>query len=68
LPSFLTSDPTLKQVVSHTWEAGIRGGMPSYASARESWSWSIGLFHTLNDNDITEPVERYRAQLICKCR
>ena len=52
LPSFLVSDPPLKQVVSHTWEAGIRGGTPSVD--RQGLSWSLGLFRTLNSDDITE--------------
>ena len=52
LPSFLTSDPPLKQVVSHTWEAGVRGGTPTVA--RDGLSWSIGLFRTLNTDDIAQ--------------
>ena len=54
LPSFLTSDPPLKQVVSHTWEAGIRGGTPSGSASRENWTWSLGLFRTLNTDDIAQ--------------
>jgi len=46
LPSSLSSDPpTLKQVVSHSYEAGLRG----------SWnalSWTAGLFRTDIDDDI----------------
>lgn len=54
LPSFLTSDPPLKQVVSHTWEAGVRGGTPASAASKENLAWSLGLFRTLNTDDITE--------------
>ncbi len=52
LPSFLTSDPPLKQVVSHTWEAGFRGENTNI-TAHEKVSWSLGYFRTLNDDDIT---------------
>lgn len=53
LPSFLTSDPPLKQVVSHTWEAGFRGEKVDILS-HEKVSWSLGYFHTLNSDDITD--------------
>jgi iron complex outermembrane receptor protein len=50
LPSALASDPpTLKQVVSHTWEAGLRGRQ-SIAGA--ALTWKAGLFRTDVDNDI----------------
>lgn len=52
LPSFLTSDPPLKQVVSHTWEAGFRGE-DTNVLAHQKISWSLGYFRTLNDDDIT---------------
>ncbi|MBS0232070.1 MAG: TonB-dependent receptor [Proteobacteria bacterium] len=53
LPSFLTSDPPLKQVVSHTWEAGFRGEDTNILS-HEKISWSLGYFRTENDDDITD--------------
>jgi len=47
LPNDFASDPDLKQVVSKTFEVGVRG----------SWNdqvliWNIDLFHTINNNDI----------------
>ena len=50
LESFLTADPPLQQVVSHTWELGLRGKMDGYS--RERFEWSAGLFRALNTNDI----------------
>ncbi len=49
IESFLVADPPLDQVVSHTWEAGIRGERTQGA---ESLQWSAGLFRTLNTDDI----------------
>ena len=49
LPSFLTNDPPLKQVVSQTWEAGVRG---EKTSGTERLNWSVGFFRSLNINDI----------------
>lgn len=51
LPSFLTSDPPLKQVVSHTVEAGFRGEKTDILAAQKI-AWSIGYFRTLNTDDI----------------
>ena len=50
IESFLTGDPPLKQVVSHTWEAGLRGDFQP--SLRERGDWSFGLFRALNTDDI----------------
>jgi len=50
IESFLTGDPPLKQVVSHTWESGLRGQMSSWGNQRVDWS--LGLFRTLNVDDI----------------
>ena len=50
LESFLTADPPLDQVVSHTWELGLRGQLAGYNNQR--LEWSAGLFHALNTNDI----------------
>jgi iron complex outermembrane recepter protein len=49
IESFLVADPPLDQVVSHTWEAGIRG---EHKRGNESLQWSAGLFRTLNTDDI----------------
>jgi iron complex outermembrane receptor protein len=50
LESFLTADPPLDQVVSHTWELGLRGQMQGYS--KERFEWSAGLFRALNTDDI----------------
>ena len=50
IESFLTDDPPLKQVVSHTFETGFRGEHKSYDGQR--LSWSLGYFRTLNTDDI----------------
>lgn len=52
LPSFLTFDPPLKQVVSYTWEAGFRGEKTDIL-AHQKVSSSLGYFRTLDDDDIT---------------
>ena len=51
IESFLTSDPPLKQVVSHTWETGLRGTVTNWNNS-ERYDWGVGLFHTLNADDI----------------
>jgi outer membrane receptor protein involved in Fe transport len=45
LPNALAGDPPLAQVVTRTWEAGLRGG-------RRGFSWSAGLFRGTNSNDL----------------
>ncbi len=53
LPSSLSADPpTLHQVVSHTWEAGLRGGFTTPAIGTGKFTWNAGLFRTDVDNDI----------------
>lgn len=51
LDNFLVSDPPLEQVISRTVEAGLRGTL-DFGSARGRLAWSLGGYHTLNDNDI----------------
>lgn len=51
IESFLTADPPLKQVVSRTAELGLRGEEKSW-SGHERFNWSVGLFRTLNTDDI----------------
>jgi len=49
IASFLVSDPPLKQVVSHTWEAGLRGtGDTSIGTI----NWKLGGFRATNTDDI----------------
>jgi iron complex outermembrane receptor protein len=53
LPSSLSSDPpNLKQVVSHTWEAGLRGSVSAPELAAGQFRWNAGFFRTDVDNDI----------------
>ncbi len=51
IESFLTADPPLNQVVSHTAELGLRGEQTSW-SGREKFEWGVVLFRTLNTDDI----------------
>ena len=50
LPNAMAADPYLKQVVSRTLEAGLRGKLT--ATALGDVRWNAGLFHTLNHDDI----------------
>lgn len=54
LDNFLTSDPaTLKQVVAHTYEAGLRGRFRTGAGETAGRiEWNLGLFRTDLDDDI----------------
>ncbi|HUI34369.1 MAG TPA: TonB-dependent receptor [Stellaceae bacterium] len=53
LPSSLSSDPpNLKQVVSHTYEAGLRGKFDLSAVLPGGINWNAGLFRTDLDDDI----------------
>jgi len=47
LPNALSSDPPLSQVVTRTWEAGIRGKSEQFHT-----NWTAGLFRAENTNDI----------------
>jgi iron complex outermembrane receptor protein len=53
IDSFLVADPPLKQVVSHTIEAGVRGKLGENVKTG-MLSWTMGVFHTLADDDIIE--------------
>ncbi len=50
LTNFFVADPSLKQVVGHTYEAGLRGRFTLGEAARVSWN--AGLFRTDSDDDI----------------
>ncbi|HEV2188650.1 MAG TPA: TonB-dependent receptor, partial [Stellaceae bacterium] len=54
LDNFLTADPPgLKQVVAHTYEAGLRGRFrTSTAETAGRIDWNLGLFRTDLDDDI----------------
>jgi iron complex outermembrane receptor protein len=45
----LVGDPNLNQVVSHTFEGGVRG---HFDLAKGLFNWSVGAYHALNVNDI----------------
>ena len=53
LPTNLAGDPpTLKQVVAHTWELGVRGKIPGAGGAGGEMSWNLSVFRTLLHDDI----------------
>jgi iron complex outermembrane recepter protein len=45
----LVGDPNLKQVVSHTFEAGLRG---TFNPGKGLLSWTVDVYHALNTDDI----------------
>jgi iron complex outermembrane recepter protein len=51
IDNFLISDPPLKQVVSHTYEAGLRGSFGT-AAQKDRLTWGLGLFRTETTDDI----------------
>jgi iron complex outermembrane receptor protein len=51
IDNFLISDPPLKQVVSHTYEAGLRGNLAA-GGPKGEFTWSLGIFRTETDDDI----------------
>jgi len=51
IDSFLIADPPLKQVVAHTYEAGLRGNV-GVGEAGGQLSWGLGVFHTETTDDI----------------
>jgi outer membrane receptor protein involved in Fe transport len=50
LPNALAADPPLQQVVTDTWEAGLRG-KPELSFLR-NLNWNVGAFRAENKNDI----------------
>jgi iron complex outermembrane recepter protein len=50
LANFFTGDPNLKQVVSHTIEAGFRGTLTHFLDGK--LDWNLSLFHSNLDDDI----------------
>ncbi|MFZ6642050.1 TonB-dependent receptor domain-containing protein [Undibacterium sp. TC4M20W] len=46
LPNSMAGDPALKQVISKTWEAGLRGKLPGKIV------WTAGVFRGVNEDDI----------------
>jgi iron complex outermembrane recepter protein len=54
IDTFLIADPPLKQVVSHTWEAGLRGSFGKDVKTTGLLTWGLGVYRTLSDDDIIE--------------
>jgi len=50
IDTFLIADPPLRQVVSRTVEAGLRGNFG--VNERDRLTWGFGVFHTENTDDI----------------
>ena len=46
LPNAMAGDPPLKQVVTKTWEAGLRGALSQHTQ------WTAGVFHAQSTDDI----------------
>ena len=46
LPNSMAGDPPLSQVVTRTWEAGVRGSLAG------NWQWTAGVFKAENRDDI----------------
>jgi iron complex outermembrane receptor protein len=51
IDNFLISDPPLKQVVSHTYEAGLRGSFGASVQ-KGQLTWGLGVFRTETTDDI----------------
>lgn len=53
LPTNLAGDPpTLRQVVAHTTEVGLRGRTPDLVTTGEALTWNLSVFRTLLHDDI----------------
>ncbi len=53
LPSNLAGDPpTLRQVIAHTFELGLRGTVRGASDSASELSWNLDVFRTNLDNDI----------------
>jgi len=50
LTNFFVADPNLRQVVAHTYEAGVRGELTPYEGSKLDWKFA--LFRTDSDDDI----------------
>jgi outer membrane receptor protein involved in Fe transport len=56
----LVGDPPLKQVVTYTYEAGLRG---QFDIATGHANWSVGAYHALNTNDIIDVLNNQSLQI-----
>lgn len=50
IESFLTDDPPLEQVVTKSWEVGLRGD--NGGAGGQVFRWNLGYFHAMNNDDI----------------
>ncbi|MDO9709720.1 TonB-dependent receptor [Paracraurococcus lichenis] len=58
LGAFFLSDPSLKQVVSRTWEGGLRGTLPpTWLGGRTTWN--LGVFRT----DLTDDILLVQSEI-----
>jgi opacity protein-like surface antigen len=56
----LVGDPPLKQVVTYTYEAGLRG---HFDIATGHANWSAGAYHALNTDDIIDVLTNQSVQI-----
>ena len=61
IESALASDPPLKQVVTRTWELGLRGEEKSWMSGSKI-DWSFGFFRALNSDDIIQIADSQQGR------
>ena len=61
IESALASDPPLKQVVSKTWEAGLRGEQYSL-SGQEKFEWNFGFFRTDDSDEIIQIADEQQGR------
>ena len=60
LPNAFLADPPLDEVIARNFEIGLRGALSV------GWNWSLGLFRTLNENDIIWQTGQTRAHGLFK--
>ena len=60
LPNAFLADPPLDEVIARNLEIGLRGALSA------GWNWSLGLFRTLNKNDIIWQTGQTRSHGLFK--
>ena len=61
LETALISDPPLRQVVSHTWEGGVRGAL-AIPGDYGTLIYNAGIFHVVNTDDIVNEASAISGQ------
>lgn len=61
IESALASDPPLEQVVSKTWEVGLRGDH-TFSGGADRFEWSVGYFKTNNFDDILQIADSQQGR------